>query len=118
MGEGIAIRPEEDTVYAPVDAKVTVLMQESNHAVGLTLANGLELLIHVGIDTVDMQGDGFECLVTEGQQVTEGTPLIRFDREKIKAAGHPDVTVCVITDQGNVKRSVFIAECMQKQVRR
>lgn len=104
MGEGIAIRPEEDTVYAPVDAKVTVLMQESNHAVGLTLANGLELLIHVGIDTVDMQGDGFECLVTEGQQVTEGTPLIRFDREKIKAAGHPDVTVCVITDQGNVKK--------------
>lgn len=104
MGEGIAIRPEEDTMYAPVDAKVTVLMQESNHAVGLTLANGLELLIHVGIDTVDMQGDGFECLVTEGQQVTEGTPLIRFDREKIKAAGHPDVTVCVITDQGNVKK--------------
>ena len=76
-------------------------MQESKHAVGLTLENGLELLIHVGIDTVDMQGDGFEYLIEEGQKVTEGTALIRFDREKIKAAGHPDVTVFVITDPGN-----------------
>ena len=102
MGEGIAIKPENDTVYAPADATVTVVMQESKHAVGLTLENGLELLIHVGIDTVDMQGDGFEYLIEEGQKVTAGTALIRFDREKIKAAGHPDVTVFVITDPGNV----------------
>ena len=101
MGDGIAIRPENEVVCAPADATVTVLMQESRHAVGLTLDNGMEVLIHVGIDTVDMQGDGFAYLVEEGEKVTAGTPLIRFDREKIKNAGHPDVTVCVVTEPGN-----------------
>lgn len=108
MGDGFAIIPENDVVYAPVDAKVTVLMQDSRHACGLTLANGMELLLHVGIDTVDMQGDGFEYLVGEDQEVTAGTPLIRFDRDKIKAAGHPDTTVCIITDPADVENIRFI----------
>ena len=102
MGDGLAIWPESNVVCAPADATVTVLMQASRHAVGLTMNNGMEILLHVGIDTVDMQGDGFTYLIEDGQKVKKGTPLIEFDREKIKAAGHPDVTVCVITDQGNV----------------
>lgn len=108
MGDGFAIIPENDVVYAPADAKVTVLMQDSRHACGLTLANGMELLLHVGIDTVDMQGDGFEYLVGEDQEVTAGAPLIRFDRDKIKAAGHPDTTVCIITDPADVENIRFI----------
>lgn len=100
MGEGLAVLPENDTVSAPGDGTVTVLMEDSRHAVGLTMANGMELLIHVGIDTVDMKGDGFSYLVKEGEQVKTGTPLIRFDREKIRKAGHPDVTVCVVTGEG------------------
>ena len=103
MGDGMAIRPENDTLYAPADATVEVLMPESRHACGLKLANGMEILLHVGIDTVAMNGDGFEYLVEEGQHVSAGTPLIRFDREKIKAAGHPDVTVCIITEEGDAK---------------
>ncbi len=63
----------------------------------------MELLLHIGIDTVDMNGDGFEYLVQEGQKVSAGTPLIKFDRARIKAAGHPDVTVCVITEEGNAQ---------------
>ena len=107
MGEGLAIRPENDTLYAPVDATVTVLMEDSRHAVGLTMENGMEILLHIGIDTVDMQGDGFTYCVTENQKVKAGEPLIKFDREKIKKAGHPDVTVCVITETGNASPLTF-----------
>ena len=107
MGEGFAIQPESDTLLAPVDAEVTVLMEDSRHAVGLTMANGMEILLHIGIDTVDMQGDGFTYLVSQGQKVKTGNPLIRFDRSKIKAAGHPDVTVCVITETGDADALTF-----------
>ena len=107
MGDGFAIRPENDTLCAPVDAEVTVLMEDSRHAVGLTMANGMEILLHVGIDTVDMQGDGFKYFVSEGQKVKTGDPLIQFDRAKIKAAGHPDVTVCVITETGSADVLTF-----------
>lgn len=107
MGEGIAMIPENNVLYAPADAVVSVLMQDSRHACGLTLDQGVEILLHVGIDTVDMKGDGFEYLVSEGQRVTAGTPLIRFDRDKIKAAGHPDVTVCIITEPGETKNVRF-----------
>lgn len=103
VGEGLAIRPESNVVCAPVDATVALLIQESKHAIGLVMDNGLEITLHVGIDTVDMQGDGFTYLVEAGQKVKKGTPLLEFDREKIKAAGHPDVTVCVFTAKGKVK---------------
>ncbi len=107
MGEGVAILPENETLYAPADAVVSVVMEESGHACGLTLANGMEVLLHIGIDTVDMKGDGFEYLVSQGQHVKVGTPLIKFSKEKIKAAGHRDVTVCIITDEGSAKNIQF-----------
>lgn len=107
MGEGIAIVPEDNILYAPADAVVNILMQDSEHACGLTMDNGMEILLHVGIDTVDMQGDGFQYLVEEGQQVSVGMPLIRFDRDKIKASGHSDTTVCIITEPGNAENIQF-----------
>lgn len=103
MGDGVAIEPEDTVVKAPADATVTVVMKESGHACGLTLANGLELLIHVGIDTVDMNGDGFRLFVDEGQKVRTGDPLIQFDPEKIKAAGHPLTTMLIVTGEGSAK---------------
>ena len=107
VGEGLAIRPASELLVAPVSAKVTVLMENSRHAVGLTLSNGVELLLHVGIDTVDMQGEGFEYLVKQGDEVAAGTPLLKFSREKIKAAGHPEVTVCIITNKNGVESFNF-----------
>ena len=89
MGDGLAIEPSGTVVKAPADCDVSVVMADTGHACGLTLANGIELLIHVGVDTVDMGGDGFELLVQEGQHVKAGQELIKFDPEKIKAAGHP-----------------------------
>ena len=103
MGDGVAVEPEDTVVKAPADAAVTVVMKESRHACGLTLANGLELLIHVGIDTVDMNGDGFQLFVDEGQKVRAGDPLIQFDPEKIRAAGHPLTTMLIVTGEGNAK---------------
>ncbi len=108
MGDGFAIIPETDILYAPADAEVSVLMQESRHACGLTLDSGMEILLHVGIDTVDMQGDGFQYLVSQGEKVKAGTPLLRFDREKIRAAHHPDTTVCMITETADVNNVRFV----------
>lgn len=107
LGDGVAIRPENDTLCSPVDAEVSVLMEESRHAVGLTMDTGMVVLLHIGIDTVDMKGDGFTYLVTQGQKVKAGDPLIKFDAEKIRAAGHPDVTVCVVTEQGSTGSLTF-----------
>ena len=108
MGEGCAIIPENETVYAPADATVNLLMQESRHACGLKLANGAQILLHIGIDTVAMKGDGFEYLVKEGQKVSAGTPLIKFDKKKISEAGYVDTIICVITEPGNMENIVFM----------
>lgn len=108
MGDGVAIIPEADVVCSPVDARVCVLMEDSRHACGLVMDNGMEILLHVGIDTVKMQGNGFEYLVKKDQHVKAGTPLIRFDRDKIKAAGYADTTLCIITDAGNAGEVSFI----------
>lgn len=107
MGDGFAILPETETLYAPADAEVTVLMEDSKHACGLRMADGTEILLHIGLDTVDMKGYGFEYLISQGQKVKAGDALIRFDREKIKAAGHRDVTVCVITEEGKGGKFCF-----------
>lgn len=103
MGDGLAIRPENDIVYAPADGKVIATMEESRHACGLALDNGIEVLIHVGLDTVGMNGDGFTYFIKDGDKVKAGDPLIKFDREKIKKAGLPDVTICVITEPGEAQ---------------
>ncbi len=108
MGDGLAIEPSEGIVVAPADAEVSAVMEESRHACGLTLANGLELLIHVGIDTVEMNGDGFELFVKEGDHVRTGEPLIRFDMDKIRAAGHPTMTAVIVTDEGGAQNIQYL----------
>lgn len=107
LGKGMAIEPTDNVVYAPADGEVAALMEDSRHACGLKLANGMELLVHVGLDTVDMKGDGFAYRVKLGQKVKAGDALLTFDREKIKAAGHRDVTICVIPNEGDVQEIQF-----------
>ncbi|HJC79856.1 MAG TPA: PTS system trehalose-specific EIIBC component [Candidatus Mediterraneibacter excrementipullorum] len=101
MGDGVAIEPSNTVVTAPADCDVSVVMADTGHACGLTLANEVELLIHVGVDTVDMGGDGFKLLVNEGDHVKAGQPLIEFDPEKIRAAGHPCTTMLIVTGEGS-----------------
>ena len=97
MGKGLAIKPSEGVVYAPADAEVTIAF-ETGHAYGLKTASGAELLIHIGIDTVSMNGEGFEKLVAAGDKVKAGAPLAKFDSSKIAAAGLDDTTMVIVTN--------------------
>lgn len=94
LGDGFGIWPDDDCVHAPVSGRVTAVI-ESRHAVGLTTADGTELIVHVGIDTVEMHGVGFSYLVRSGDEVRAGQRLLSFDRDAIRAAGHPDIVVTV-----------------------
>ena len=97
LGPGCGIEPTGKTVYAPFDGTVTQIAT-TLHAVGITSNDGIELLIHVGMDTVDMKGQGFTVLVKENQKVTAGTPLLKVDLDAIRAAGHPTATAIIVTD--------------------
>lgn len=97
MGKGLAVKPSEGVVYAPADAEVTIAF-ETGHAYGLKTASGAELLIHIGIDTVSMNGEGFEKLVAAGDKVKAGAPLAKFDSSKIAAAGLDDTTMVIVTN--------------------
>jgi len=97
LGQGVGIEPEDETVYAPYDGEISSVA-ESKHAVGITGPNDMEVLIHVGVDTVAMNGEGFEPLVKEGDKVTAGQPILKFSRSAIKAANHPDIVVVLLTN--------------------
>ena len=101
LGDGVGIEPTDEVVVAPFDGTVSSVA-ESRHAVGLE-AGGMELLIHVGVDTVNMNGDGFTCLVAEDEAVKAGQPLIRFSREKIKAAGYSDTVAVLLTNSEDLE---------------
>lgn len=96
MGDGIAIIPDEEVVHAPADGVIAVTMDDSRHAIGMKLDKGGEVLIHVGIDTVQMNGAGFEYLVEKNQAVKAGQPLLKFSKKEIAAAGKSDTVVCVV----------------------
>ncbi|MCY3024935.1 beta-glucoside-specific PTS transporter subunit IIABC [Aerococcus loyolae] len=97
MGKGIAIEADEGTIYAPSRATITSVFP-TGHALGLTTENGTELLIHVGLDTVELKGEGFEKLVQEGDSVEAGQALLRFDRELIRSRGYETVIPIVVTN--------------------
>ena len=97
MGQGIAVKPSQDVVYAPADAEVTIVFP-TGHAYGLRTANGAEILIHVGIDTVSMNGEGFNHKVAQGDKVKDGDVLGTFDSAKIAAAGLDNTTMVIVTN--------------------
>ena len=97
MGQGIAVKPSQDVVYAPADAEVTIVFP-TGHAYGLRTANGAEILIHVGIDTVSMNGEGFNHKVNQGDKVKAGDVLGTFDSAKIAAAGLDNTTMVIVTN--------------------
>ncbi|AKP36305.1 sucrose-specific PTS transporter subunit IIBC [Leuconostoc mesenteroides] len=97
MGKGVAIEPSDGTIYAPADGEITVAYQ-TKHAYGLTTDDGVEILIHIGLDTVNLEGQGFESFVTQGQKVKKGDKLGTFDTNTIKKAGYPVTTMVIITN--------------------
>ncbi|ACB86323.1 PTS sugar transporter subunit IIA [Natranaerobius thermophilus] len=104
-GKGAAITPSEETdgiLVSPVKGKITKTF-DTNHGIGLATEDGLEILINIGSETVQLEGYGFEGLVEEGEQVDESQPLIKFDHQIIKQAGKSLVTPVVITDSNRIE---------------
>ena len=97
LGDGVGIEPSEGVVVAPCDGEISSVT-DTCHAIGITGAEDMEILIHVGIDTVNMQGDGFNLLVSEGDKVKAGQKLLTFDMDKIRAAGYSTTIAVLLTN--------------------
>lgn len=97
MGYAVGIEPAEGKIYAPVDGQVSMLAS-ARHAIGIRSVNGAEVLIHIGVDTVNMKGEGFSSSVLEGSTVEKGQAILSVDLEKVKAAGYSDVVIIAVTN--------------------
>ncbi|QUH28994.1 PTS sugar transporter subunit IIA [Vallitalea guaymasensis] len=102
IGDGIAVLPEDGIIKAPCDGKIIQIFP-TNHAIGISSEEGLEILIHMGIDTVELKGEGYERLIEEEQVVKKGDPLIKMDLELIKEKGKAVITPIIITNMEKVK---------------
>lgn len=109
MGQGLAIKPEDNTLYSPVDGKVEIVF-ETGHAYAITSTQGAEILLHIGIDTVSMAGDGFASLVTAGRMVKKGDLLGQFDSTKIAQAGLDDTTMIIVTNSNDYHNINLLAQ--------
>ena len=107
LGDGVGIEPEAGEVVAPFDGEISSIA-ETRHAIGITGPGGMELLIHVGVDTVKMNGDGFEVLVSEGDKVKAGQKLMTFDISKIKAAGYSTTTAVLLTNSDDYQSCTVV----------
>ena len=101
MGKAVGVWPEGSVVYAPVSGTVTVAMP---HAIGIS-SEGIELLVHVGVDTVQLEGKCSDLHVRKGDQVSAGDVMLVMDRDRIARAGYPDVVMCAITNSGEIEES-------------
>ncbi|WP_058270970.1 PTS sugar transporter subunit IIA [Olsenella massiliensis] len=95
MGVSVGIWPDDDEVRCPVDGTVTAAMP---HAYGISTPGGVEIIVHVGVDTVEMRGEGFDVRVAKGRRVLAGQTLVRVDRGKVAQAGYPDVVILAVSN--------------------
>lgn len=103
LGEGFAVVPSEGEVYAPVDGEIVVL-QESKHAIGIKVNEKVEILIHIGIDTVNLNGKGFTSYVKIGDHVKAGEKLIDFDFSMVKTAGYKSDVIVIVIDHPDITK--------------
>lgn len=96
-GDGAAIDAVGDTIVAPADGELSLIFR-TNHAFGISLADGVQLLVHIGLDTVALEGEGFERVAEEGQKVKAGDPIVKIDRELIISKGYSLITPVLITN--------------------
>ncbi|MCD1277054.1 hypothetical protein FOA32_000915 [Streptococcus sinensis] len=109
MGQGVAVEPSVGEVVAPADGVIRLLFP-TNHAIGLATDDGADLLIHVGMDTVALEGQGFTAHVTQGSKVKKGQLLLSFDIEAIKEAGYPVTTPIIVTNTADYVKVDVVAE--------
>ncbi|HTD18514.1 MAG TPA: glucose PTS transporter subunit IIA [Ktedonobacteraceae bacterium] len=103
VGDGVAIDPSGQVAVAPVAGNLVKLFP-GGHAFGISTSAGIELIVHIGLDTIELKGEGFENIATEGQVVQAGTPIVRFDRSTIERLGKVILSPVVSTGAGNIVR--------------
>lgn len=101
-GDGLAIDPTGDTIVAPADGELTMLFG-TKHAFGMTLDKGVQILVHIGLDTVSLNGEGFTALKNQGDMVKKGEPIVKIDRELIQSKGLSLITPVIFTDMDVLK---------------
>ena len=117
MGDGIAVIPDDGKIYAPCNGKISMVMDNTKHALGIETEDGMELLIHVGLDIVNLMGEGFATHVSAGDSVETGELLISYDKTDFVTKGINDITMLVIVENGgheitkyNINENVHIIE--------
>ncbi|MGY4840592.1 beta-glucoside-specific PTS transporter subunit IIABC [Lactobacillus paragasseri] len=109
MGEGVAVEPSEGVLHAPADGKV-VMTFPTGHAIGMKTSDGAEILMHIGMDTVNLQGHGFETLVAKGDEVKAGDELVKFDIDAIHAKGYVVMTPIVVTNSKDYEKITVVSQ--------
>lgn len=101
MGDGFAVKPSSDIVVSPITGEITNIFP-TKHAISITSDNGIEILLHLGIDTVELNGEPFDVLVQQGQKVSAGDELVKIDRDMIKEKGKDDMVILVVPNNNDI----------------
>lgn len=109
LGNGVAIQPTAQVVTAPCDGVISMIAEDSNHAIGMTLNNGAELLLHIGIDTVSLNGEGFHIFVKTDAKVKRGDKLMEFDKNLIESKGFETTCVLVVTNSDDYPDTEYLS---------
>lgn len=117
MGDGIAIKPDRGEIYAPCDGTISMIMEHSLHALGIVSEDGMEMLLHIGIDSVELMGEGFQSHIKKGDMVKVGDPLISYDKELLAQKGINDISMLIIVEPKNhTIVSTFSNQAMKKGI--
>ena len=109
LGDGVAIQPSAQIVTAPCNGIISMVAEDSNHAVGMTLNNGAEILLHIGLDTVSLNGEGFRVFVKVGDKVKQGDRLIEFDKKGIEVKGFETTCILVVTNSDDCPDAEYLS---------
>lgn len=109
LGDGVAIKPSAQIVTAPCDGVISVIAGDSKHAIGMTLNNGVEILLHIGLDTVSLNGEGFRVFVKEKDKVKQGDKLLEFDKELIEGKGLETTCILVVTNSDDYPETEYLS---------
>lgn len=117
MGDGIAIKPDRGEIYAPCNGTISMIMEHSLHALGIVSEDGVEVLLHIGIDSVELMGEGFQAHIKKGDIVKVGDPLISYDKELLVQKGINDISILIIVEPKDTKIvSTFPNQSMKKGI--
>lgn len=109
LGEGVAIQPVSQVVTAPCDGVISMIAEDSNHAIGMTLNNGAEILLHIGLDTVSLNGEGFHVLVKANDKVKQGDRLLEFDKDFIESKGFETTCILIVTNSDEYPNAEYLS---------